>query len=67
MRNVLPTVIVLVLAAALGGAAVVYGGADDSPGLQLIGVVLVVGAIAWGVRRARRARGGPRAGSDRRP
>ncbi|MEU6074218.1 hypothetical protein [Micromonospora sp. NPDC047074] len=48
------TYLFAVLAAALGVAAVVHGGADDSPGLQLIGVVLVVGAIAFVVRAARR-------------
>ncbi|GAA2519528.1 hypothetical protein [Pilimelia columellifera] len=47
------------LALALGGvaigvAAVVYGGADDSPGLQLLGVLLVVGAATFGIRAARR-------------
>ena len=59
MKNVLPVVgavLVPVLAAALGGAAVVYGEADDSPGLQLIGVVLVAVAVALGVRLVRRAR-----------
>jgi hypothetical protein len=59
VRNVLPAVvpiIALVLAAALGGAAFVYGGADDSPGLQLIGVVLVAGMVVLGVRLVRRAR-----------
>jgi hypothetical protein len=44
------------LVIALGGAAVVLGGADDSPGLQLIGVLLVVGAVALSVRTARRRR-----------
>ncbi|MGA9872398.1 MAG: hypothetical protein WBQ44_14820 [Rhodococcus sp. (in: high G+C Gram-positive bacteria)] len=39
-------VLAAVLVAAAGGAAFVYGGADDSPGLQLIGVILVVGANA---------------------
>jgi drug/metabolite transporter (DMT)-like permease len=38
----------------LGVAAVVLGGADDSPGLQLIGVLLVAGAVTLGVRTARR-------------
>ena len=42
------------LVVALGIAAFVYGGSDDSPGLQLIGAVLVVGAVALGVRTARR-------------
>ena len=44
------------LAIALGVAAVVLGGADDSPGLQLIGVLLVVGAVTLSVRTARRSR-----------
>lgn len=48
-------VFVAVLAAvlavvALGGAAIVYGGVDDSPGLQLIGVVIVVAAIVVALR-----------------
>ena len=44
------------LVIALGGAAVVVGESDDSPGLQLIGAVLVVGAVALGARAARRSR-----------
>jgi hypothetical protein len=48
-------VIIAILAIALGVAGIVYGEADDSPGLQLIGVVLVVGALALGVRTARRS------------
>ncbi|MFF5052655.1 hypothetical protein ACFY1S_05635 [Micromonospora sp. NPDC000663] len=46
--------VIAILAVALGVAAVVLGGADDSPGLQLIGAVLVVGAVAFAVRAARR-------------
>ncbi len=48
--------VLAVLVIALGVAAVVLGEADDSPGLQGIGVVLVVGAVALGVRTARRSR-----------
>jgi hypothetical protein len=44
----------VILAAVLGVAAILYGGADDSPGLQLIGAVLVIAAIVYGVRTARR-------------
>jgi hypothetical protein len=40
----------------LGVATVVAGGADDSPGLQLIGVAIFVGAVVLGVRAARRSR-----------
>lgn len=46
--------IVAVLVLALGVAAVIGGGYDDSPGGQLIGVVLVIGAIVLAVRAARR-------------
>ncbi|HZA32185.1 MAG TPA: hypothetical protein VE462_11780 [Propionibacteriaceae bacterium] len=45
--------ILAILAIALGIAGFVYGEADDSPGLQLLGVALVVGAIALGVKAAR--------------
>ncbi|WP_433504742.1 hypothetical protein ACQP04_35185 [Pseudonocardia halophobica] len=57
MKYVLLAVAVLVpvLVAGLGVAAVVHGEADDSPGLQLIGVVLVVAAVVLGVRAARRS------------
>jgi hypothetical protein len=44
------SVFIAVLVAALGVAGVVHGEADDSPGLQLIGVALVVAAVAVGVR-----------------
>lgn len=48
--------LVAVLVAALGVAAFLYGGADDSPGLQFIGAVLVVGAAVLGVRAFRALR-----------
>ena len=48
-------VIGAVLIAALGVAGVVLGEADDSPGLQLLGALLVIGAIAFGVREFRRS------------
>ncbi|MEV1154196.1 hypothetical protein AB0J27_02150 [Micromonospora chokoriensis] len=41
---------------ALGIAGVVLGGADDSPGLQLIGVVLVIGSVVFGIRNVRSGR-----------
>ena len=48
--------VVAILALALGVAGIVAGEADDSPGLQLIGVLLIVGAAALGVRMAQRKR-----------
>ena len=46
----------VVLAVAIGVAAVVYGEGDDSPGLQGLGVLLVLGAVVLGVRSVRRSR-----------
>ncbi len=43
------------LLAAIGVAAIVFGGYDDSPGLQGLGVLVVVDAVALGVRAARRS------------
>jgi hypothetical protein len=48
--------ILAILAIALGVAGIVYGEADDSPGLQLLGVVLIVGVVALGARIVKRSR-----------
>ena len=42
------------LATAIGVAAIVLGEADDSPGLQGLGVLLIVGTVAFGVRARQR-------------
>jgi hypothetical protein len=47
---------VAILAIALGVAGVVAGEADDSPGLQLLGVLLIIGAVVLGVRMVLRSR-----------
>jgi hypothetical protein len=39
----------------LGVTAAMAGEADDAPGLALIGIVLIVGTYAFGVRTAYRA------------
>ncbi|SFT40080.1 hypothetical protein SAMN05660657_00538 [Geodermatophilus amargosae] len=49
-------VVALLAVVAIGVAGVVLGEADDSPGLQGLGVLLVIGAVVLGVRAARRAR-----------
>jgi hypothetical protein len=46
--------LVPVLLAVLGGMAFVYGGADDSPGLQLIGALFALVAGVLAVREADR-------------
>jgi hypothetical protein len=48
--------LVALLLLALGAAGVVAGEADDSPGLQLLGALLVAGAVLLGVRAARHRR-----------
>ena len=50
------TALVPVVIAALGGALAVYGGYDDSPGGTLLGLLLVVGAMASSARTAWRSR-----------
>jgi hypothetical protein len=39
---------------AIGGALAVVGGYDDSPGGTLLGLLLVLGAMAFGARGALR-------------
>nr|WP_294692516.1 hypothetical protein [uncultured Friedmanniella sp.] len=48
--------LIAVLVLAIGAAGMVAGEADDSPGLQLLGVLFIVGAVLLGVRTARRSR-----------
>jgi hypothetical protein len=48
--------VVAVLAIAIGVVGVVAGGVDDSPGAQLLSLVLIVGAVAVIVRTALRSR-----------
>ncbi|HUP21068.1 MAG TPA: hypothetical protein VM778_14110 [Gemmatimonadota bacterium] len=52
----LVTALAIPALAALGGALVVYAEFDDAPGGVLIGLVLVIGAVALGVRGALRGR-----------
>ncbi|MEX5720512.1 hypothetical protein [Geodermatophilus maliterrae] len=49
-------VVAILAVVVIGVTAVVLGEADDSPGLQGLGVLLVIGAVALGVRTVRRAR-----------
>jgi hypothetical protein len=41
--------------AAMGGAFTVFGGYDDSPGAQLLGVLVVLGAMVFTARMAARS------------
>jgi hypothetical protein len=55
-KQFLAFVAIVIVAIAIGVAGIVLGEADDSPGLQLLGVLPVAGAVAFGVRTARRSR-----------
>ncbi len=41
---------------AIGVTAAMHGEADDAPGLALLGILLIVGALAVAVRTAQRSR-----------
>jgi hypothetical protein len=47
--------VVAILTIAIGVAGVVAGGVDDSPGLQLLSVLLIISAVVLGVRSALRS------------
>lgn len=46
--------LVVAVVVAVGIAGMVLGEGDDSPGLQGLGLLLIIGAVAWSVRSARR-------------
>ena len=48
--------VLVVLAIAIGVAGIVAGGIDDSPGAQLLSVLVIIGAVVLGVRMVRRSR-----------
>lgn len=54
MRSVLAAIAPTGIAA-LGGALAVFGGYDDSPGGTLLGLLLVLGAMGFATRSARRS------------
>ena len=56
------TFLALGVGVVIGAIAIVLGEGDDSPGLQGLGALVVVGMVALGVRTARqKARGSARA------
>ncbi|NKE63303.1 hypothetical protein FXN61_43910 [Lentzea sp. PSKA42] len=56
MPRLLVPLVACVLVVALGVGAIMYADHDDAPGLGLIGVVLILGAIGFGARAVLRAR-----------
>jgi hypothetical protein len=58
MKSFAALLIAALAIAVLGVLAILYGSGDDSPGLVLIGFLLIIGAIVLGVRTGyRRGRG----------
>ena len=55
MKHILP-LLLIAAGLAVGVAGIVHGEADDSPGLQLLGVLLVLATVLLGVRSVRRSR-----------
>jgi len=49
-------VLACILGVGVGVAAMFFGEADDSPGLVLIGILLIVGTLAFGVSPSLRTR-----------
>lgn len=54
MRSFAAVLAAALAIAAVGVLALLYGSVDDSPGLVLIGVLLIVGSFALGVRTGHR-------------
>jgi hypothetical protein len=54
MKSFAATLAVALAISAVGVLAILYGSGDDSPGLVLIGILLIVGSFAIGVRTAHR-------------
>jgi tetrahydromethanopterin S-methyltransferase subunit C len=54
VKHLLPVLLVAV-GLVIGAAGIVHGEADDSPGLQALGALVVLAAVAYGVRTVRRS------------
>ena len=53
-KNVLPALGLVVIGIAIGAAGIYVGDTDDAPGAALMGIVLMIGAVVFAVRIARR-------------
>lgn len=51
-----PNVPILVLGGAVGIASIIFGEADDAPGLVLFGLLITGGALAFGLTPALRSK-----------
>lgn len=56
MKNFLAIFVPALAVVAVGVTAAMHGEADDAPGLALLGILLIVAALAVAVRTAQRSR-----------
>ena len=54
VRNLSMALGLVAIGVAIAGAGIYLGETDDAPGASLIGILLMIGAVALGVRIARR-------------
>lgn len=54
-RNLLIAVALIAGGVAIGAAGIYVGDTDDAPGAALIGLLLMIGAVALGVKIGRRS------------
>ena len=54
VRNFVLALGFVAIGVAIGAAGIYVGDTDDAPGAALMGILLMIGAVALGVRTARR-------------
>ena len=54
VTNLVTALGLVAIGVALGAAGIYIGDTDDAPGAALIGILLMIGAVALGVRTMRR-------------
>jgi len=54
VSNVVMALGLVAIGLAIGAAGIYIGDTDDAPGAALIGILLMIGAVALGVRTVRR-------------
>jgi hypothetical protein len=60
VTNLAMAVGLVVIGVAVGAAGIYIGDTDDAPGAALMGILLMIGAVALGVRTALRGAGATR-------
>jgi hypothetical protein len=54
VKNLVIALAIITVGVALAVAGIYIGDTDDAPGAALLGILLMIGAVALGVRTARR-------------